>query len=215
MATQARGPTCSASYKTIPAGILVEVFMRTLDSNSGRLVLQQVFDEEKDVTSVSLAIVPIVAKYARVPQCTCHLIWEDIQWLYPERPSGFQLLQHFSSVHVSCMVSELPEEEEDLYENGLRDRCFICLDPCEDADMPTARLSREENCHRCHPCWLCTECRIRMSNGKWCCFDCLENDDLESVSNASSASIRRLNLVRPRWCEENSIMPASIVCLQL
>ena len=57
-----------------------------------------------------------------------------------------------------------------------------CGDPCEDADLPTAERSREENCGQCGPCFLCDGCRIKKPERAPICFLCLhEEDDANSA----------------------------------
>ena len=53
-------------------------------------------------------------------------------------------------------------EHEALIEDSQRKHgicCMICAQPCEDADVTE---SRGENCGRCFPCFLCSECRILL-----------------------------------------------------
>ena len=97
--------------------------------------------------------------------------------------------------NVSIAVSQLsyavhdedPDDIEDMY-------CFCCRDPCDDADLPGAPRSRETNCMRCKPCYLCHACRFQLPKGGWLCFNCLEP---EHELLLDDRTMTRFSLVQP------------------
>ena len=58
-------------------------------------------------------------------------------------------------------------------------RCQVCLAGCPDADDPDEEVTREFNCSRCNPCFLCTRgtCHIPLPGAGNVCLACLDYDD--------------------------------------
>ena len=77
----------------------------------------------------------------------------------------------------------LSPPEYDIPENEIV--CQCCAEPCEDADnirIKNAVGSREWNCMRCEPCFLCSSCRIQLRPGEASCLDCLSRHEASSLS---------------------------------
>ena len=64
-----------------------------------------------------------------------HLTWGKSESVDLDRLVGFQLLDHARLVQVCCAVADMWEEESGDLESA-DFQCFICLDPCDDADDP-------------------------------------------------------------------------------
>ena len=181
--------TYHCSNRVLDPGTLVEVVWL-----SGNSILSHVFHEEVEINVASLALIQVIAKKVHEPQHALHLMWGKSEDVYGERPAGFQLLTPSRLVQVCCTVKDMWEEENGDFDSADL-QCFICLDPCEDAEDPI------ENCQRCSPRFLCSECRVKMPNGQWCCFECLEACDIDTIT-WPCARLQRLKRVRPMWCLE-------------
>ena len=163
-------------------------------SNSGRCIAAWACSQESDVEILSLAFIKYLGRKQNVPQKSLHLVWEDIQEVEQLQPAGFSsAIGHMWHATVTCLMSKVDEAEFDGDDDPYR--CMCCEDPCEDADDRDATRSPEENCAFCQPCSLCSQCPVRTPTGLWCCFLCLEQENLQWIQKGRT--YRRLCLVRP------------------
>ena len=166
----------SSTYSKVPANTDI-----TVHGLVGDVVVAWHTRHSLDVEVASIALQKVIAKKRRVPRRCVSLTWSKI----------VQNSDGLKSVSVEYVLTPLCEYETEDFGDA---NCFCCDDPCEDADdFPWTSRSREDNCIRCVPCYLCEECRVRIAAG-WCCLYCLE---LSDVADPWSDEFHRLQYVLP------------------
>ena len=148
----------------VPEGALIQ-----LHRCSGDEVLEWRLPAQSDVTTISVALTIAAGRSLHVPRRCIHLTWPDQSVPLGARP-----------VVVWCVVVELDEDfDTDHFE------CFCCGDPCEDADLGLD-LTRDDNCLRCSPCYLCPRCSVVLPDGP-CCFWCMDSTEVRHLSRRQLA----------------------------
>ena len=160
---------------TLPAGSLI-----TLRQQSGgapdpdRFGLPATYEvtDRTDLSVVALAFAGVARRTLGVPDDCFTFVWDKPVPRPAEEGSLIDVL-----LVVQAFSDDLAEEMSD----PLDDECCICHSPCEDADEPASSASRDANCARCHPCYLCGRCRLELEDGTACCLDCMEQKDVAVV----------------------------------
>ena len=136
--------------------------------------------------TLAYAFVLVLAKKQNIPRRCVSLAWE---WVCQNSQTA--------ECKVTYVATTLTEDEE--YTD---DECFVCGDPCHDADDAWATSqglpTREQNCAVCEPCWLCSDCRIQIQ-GAYYCYDCIQDNQATLIKQSGW---KRMKLVCPGKVKE-------------
>jgi hypothetical protein len=73
--------------------------------------------------------------------------------------------------------------------------CHVCAQACDDADDDWVLQTRELNCTRCLPCYLCPQCNVIDERGDPCCFFCLGTADRDHIEAICGNQLFRIRLL--------------------
>ena len=138
-------------------------------------------NEDHGIDVLSMSICTVLCRQHKLPRECFKLIWD-----HPKSARGI------CTVSVTYILQPVDDERDGILDDeSTHTQCFVCNQPCRDADIDH---SREDNCHRCFPCFLCPYCKILLPSGKQCCYDCLESEEKDLVPNQL-----RLQMLCPRF----------------
>ena len=168
------------SLCNIRAGTTVVV--APVGNDESAMVIEWTCKDACSVATLSLALCMVLSKHFKLPTQCFRLVWGNGVRADTE-----------SEITVNYILQELTDEKHDSMvqqqiNNDTYD-CFVCSGPCFDADEDG---TRQQNCYRCEPCFLCSDCKILLPSGFFCCYFCLEKDEIPFVSDQ-----RRLQLLSP------------------
>ena len=145
--------SCPRSVKIIAERTVVVV-----NSLRGENYLSWHVSEAVGIEVASLSIMQALGQRRNIPLRGGHLVWAH---------------PHANRVVVTFVATVISDEIwEEIMSSG-QTVCFICCDPCADADDPFAKRTREVNCDICTPCYLCARCSVMLPNGTHRCLACL------------------------------------------
>ena len=183
------------SYKDIPSGTLI----KTYDFN-GKLLFKWNCRRPCKVGVVSLALMTKAAAALNVPHQSIHLVWSKLEGMCLDEEDANANSDPLMKAKADVQLYLKPLKDEDQYDNY---RCFVCRDPCEDVGEYMASRTRSENCDRCNPCSLCTNCHVQVTNIKdrvvqkvGVCFACLEPHEMMFLNESQK---RRYKLALPTF----------------
>ena len=93
-------------------------------------------ERDFDLLSLSMAFVTAISTTTHLPHKCIHLLWGDI---YKQQPSRTTVW-----VEYTTRTRDNDGDLSDADDSYPWDRCFICEDPCDDADDYGAARTREE-----------------------------------------------------------------------
>ena len=131
-----------------PASLIHSV---TLSSMAGTHVFSKDLSEPIDGRALSNAMIRRLAELLDVPPICITLSWKVVT---ANAADG-----HVRRTALVTYVVHNKDWTKDV-DDGNFYECFICNEPCEDADEPLAKKTREENCVECNPCSSCTICSV-------------------------------------------------------
>ena len=153
---------------------------------SGALALEWKHPRDMRRDMLGMAALKVIAKRDNMPGVCVRLVWPRY-WRTGE-----------SEISAQLVVTSITEEECIRWDKETQDRsprCYICYDPCEDADLPGASRTPSMNCEVCIPCFLCPDCSVKAL-GVPMCFVCIQ-DDRQLWEAAPPWAKRRAELVYP------------------
>ena len=159
-------------------------------NSGGETLLEYTVTESTDVYTQSLVVQSLLVRSLEVPRKCITLLWS----------SSSESLGNSVEMHVLCSLVSIPTTEAFLNDQDGASYCFVCGDPCADADLHTEAFGpawqRAANCRRCLPCQLCGQCSVVLPDGP-CCFACIEEGEEVDLTPTQR---RRLGLVNPEMC---------------
>ena len=121
-------------------------------------------------------------------------------WSLPPECAKVVLEVHSDSAPIA-IVAFMASERIAIHEG---DVCFICAQPCEDADLRVNQTC-EGNCTRCHPCYLCPQCNVIDKRGDPCCFFCLDGGDRDHIEANYADKMSRIRLLGAQMLDEQEL----------
>ena len=133
-------------------------------------VFEYICKEQCSIDVLSVSFSTALSNHYNLPTRLFHLIWNDDD----------------DGIIVNYIVQPVTEEDGerrwalDTYDSS-NPQCKVCTLPCRDADDDG---SRELNCFRCVPCFLCPNCKVVLPSGNgelFCCYLCIRADEIHHV----------------------------------
>ena len=134
-------------------------------------VFEYICKEQCSVDTLSVSLCTVLSNHYKLPTQCFHLIWNDDD----------------DGIIVNYIVQPVTEETCERMWNAydrITPQCHVCTLPCRDADDDD---SRELNCYRCLPCFLCPNCKVVLPSGSgelFCCYLCLRADEIHHVPDS-------------------------------
>jgi hypothetical protein len=149
------------------------VVLAPLGTDESALFIEWTCKDDDNVATLSIAFCMVLSKHFKLPTQCFRLVWDSEV--------------RADTITANYILQELTDEMHESMPD--HDNCFVCSGPCRDADEDG---TRELNCYRCEPCFLCSACKVLLPDGLSCCFVCLLEDEIPLVSDQ-----RRLQLLVP------------------
>ena len=124
---------------------------------TGEIYFQSQVATKTSKKHVEEAAIDVISKYELIPRRCVRLMW-----------STGGALQY----NVSVILRKI---KGFVYASDTE--CFICGDPCEDADS-LSECTREANCKDCSPDTLCTGCSVPWAYNINRCLACIDDLDI-------------------------------------
>ena len=172
----------AGNFQTVAAGS--EMRIVTMGGGNTRLPKIRIVENETEVGV-------LVAEFER-----------EIGQLLSLPPECVKVVLEVHSDIASTATVVFMEQTDATYHEADGEVCHVCAQPCEDADHEWAPQTREGNCTRCHPCYLCPQCNIIDERGNPCCFFCLDSGDRDHVEANCHDQLFRIRLLGAELWEE-------------
>ena len=169
---------------TIRAG--TDVLLQQLGGSKPETSFAWTCSEDCCIDILSVSIWTVLSRRYKLPDQCFKLIWN--------LPHKAALTCTVIVTYVLQPLSDGTWFESDSDANLVQ--CFVCEQPCRDADDDD---SRDDNCQRCFPCFLCSDCKLVLPCGAACCYDCLTVEEIHCVANPF-----RLQMLRPELFNEST-----------
>ena len=146
-------------------------------------------DREAEISTLSLAMAETLSRRFKLPNRCFKLIWNP-QKSSDESPAYevTYVITPMRSVGWATRPSAGPHNEDSETSSSAGADCYVCKRACRDADEDD---SRDKNCQRCSPCFLCDDCKVDVG-GTMCCFFCLEKAEVHMAHNEAQLRLRAL-----------------------
>ena len=167
----------------------------TLADFNGSILLEKVLDDPIDRSALSNALIIRLADLYFMPRLCVRLIWQvrityEVQSkidaattteritcttaLASSSPQA-KTYQRKRFAKVTVVFVNRWDEEDDEGEEEDEGACWVCGDPCIDADIQSSRV---DSCLLCQLCYVCKRCSVQTKRG-WKCLACIGAEELK------------------------------------